>query len=41
MGAIYGRKVKAGERTLESVPKVWRKSTEEWLAANGWTGAGE
>lgn len=41
MGAIYGRKVMAGERTIDSVPKVWRKATEAWLDANGWAEGAE
>lgn len=38
MGAVYGRLVIAGTRTLDSVPKMWRAKTEAWLADNGWEG---
>ena len=36
MGAVYGRLVMAGTRTLESVPKLWRAKTEAWLEEQGW-----
>ena len=29
----------AGARTLDSVPKMWRATTEAWLAAQGWEAA--
>jgi len=42
MGRFYGIKIKNGEINdstgevwkLEDVPKLWRKATEKWLAAN-------
>lgn len=42
MGRFYGVKIKSGEIndaigeawTLEDVPKLWRKATAAWLAAN-------
>lgn len=36
MGAVYGRLVMAGARTLDGVPKMWRAKTEAWLAEQGW-----
>lgn len=39
MGAVYGRLVMSGARTLESVPKLWRAKTEVWLAEQGWEAA--
>ena len=34
MGRFYGLKIKAGEMTLEDVPKLWRGATEVWLKEN-------
>lgn len=42
MGRFYGLKIKNGEInpntgaawTIEDVPKLWRKATAAWLAAN-------
>lgn len=34
MGRFYGLKIKAGEMTLEDVPKLWRNVTETWLKEN-------
>lgn len=42
MGRFYGVKIKTGDINdatgeawkLEDVPKLWRKATEKWLAAN-------
>lgn len=42
MGRFYGTKIKNGEVNsatgeawkLEDVPKLWRKATAAWLAAN-------
>lgn len=34
MGRFYGTKIKAGEKTLESVPKLWKAATEKWLREN-------
>ena len=39
MGAVYGRLVMSGARTLESVPKLWREKTEAWLSEQGWEAA--
>lgn len=35
MARFYGIKIKSGEMTLEEVPKLWRKITENWLEING------
>ena len=34
MGRFYGLKIKAGEMTLEDVPKLGRNATETWLKEN-------
>lgn len=34
MARFYGIKIRAGERTLEDVPQLWRTQTEKWLAAH-------
>lgn len=34
MGRFYGLKIKAGEMTLEDVPKLWKTMTEKWMEAN-------
>lgn len=34
MGDFYGTQIRAGEITLEDVPKFWRKKTEKWLKEN-------
>ncbi|WP_278336070.1 CD1375 family protein [Eisenbergiella tayi] len=34
MGRFYGVKIKAGEKTLEEVPKLWKVATEKWLREN-------
>lgn len=41
MGMFYGKKILRGELnrngevwTIEMVPSLWRKRTEDWLAAN-------
>ena len=42
MGRFYGTKIKSGDINpatgeawkIEDVPKLWRKATERWLAAN-------
>lgn len=39
MGAVYGRLVMGGARTLESVPTMWRAKTEAWLSEQGWEAA--
>ena len=34
MARFYGLKIKAGEMTLEDVPKLWKTMTEKWMEAN-------
>ncbi|TCL54766.1 hypothetical protein EDD76_1187 [Kineothrix alysoides] len=34
MGRFYGERIKAGELTLDDVPKLWRAVTEKWLDSN-------
>lgn len=34
MGAFYGMQIKAGNITLEDVPKLWKASVEKWLKEN-------
>jgi len=34
MARFYGLKIKAGEMTLEDVPKLWKAMTEKWMEAN-------
>ena len=34
MGRFYGEKIKAGEMTIDKVPKLFKKSTEKWLKEN-------
>lgn len=34
MGRYYGSKIKAGEMTIEEVPKLWKAVTEKWLEEN-------
>lgn len=34
MGAFYGLKIRAGEMTLDDVPKLWKSVTEKWLKEN-------
>lgn len=34
MSRFYGIKIKKGEITIENVPKLWRKKTEQWLSEN-------
>lgn len=31
MGAIYGRRIKKGDITIDDVPERWREATLEWL----------
>lgn len=35
MARFYGSKILSGMMTLEDVPKLWKKSTEQWLDKNG------
>ena len=37
MGRFYGLKIKIGEITIDDVPRLWKKVTEEWLSKNGTT----
>lgn len=32
MAAIYGRRIKAGQITIDDVPERWRQATLDWLA---------
>jgi hypothetical protein len=34
MAAIYGRKIRKGELTIENVPERWRQATIDWLATH-------
>ena len=34
MARFFGLKIKAGEMTLEDVPKLWKTMTEKWMEAN-------
>lgn len=34
MGKFYGLKIRAEERTLADVPKLWRTQVEKWLKEN-------
>ncbi|WP_277934357.1 CD1375 family protein [Parablautia intestinalis] len=34
MGRFYGIQIKNGDMNFEQVPKLWKKSTEKWLAEN-------
>lgn len=34
MGRFYGLKIRAGEMSLEDIPKLWRTATEKWLEEN-------
>lgn len=34
MSRFYGIKIGKGEMTLDEVPKLWRKKTEQWLLEN-------
>lgn len=31
MGAIYGRRIRAGKMTIDEVPEMWREATQHWL----------
>lgn len=37
MGRFYGLKILNGDMTIDEVPKLWKKSTREWLDKNGTT----
>lgn len=34
MGKFYGVKIENGDMKIEDVPKLWRKSTQNWLETN-------
>lgn len=34
MAKFYGLKIRAGERALEDVPKLWKAQVEIWLKEN-------
>lgn len=34
MARFYGIKILNGEMTIEEVPKLWRKETENWILTN-------
>lgn len=34
MGAIYGRRIRKGEITIEDVPDRWKQVTLDWLTAH-------
>ncbi len=34
MARFYGLKIKAGELTIEKVPRLWRTAAEKWLQAD-------
>lgn len=34
MGRFYGTKIKAGDMTINDVPKLFKKTTEKWLKEN-------
>ncbi len=35
MGRFYGIKILNEEITIDSVPTLWKKTTEKWLSQNG------
>lgn len=35
MGRFYGIKIKNNEMTVDDVPKLWKKVTQQWLDKNG------
>lgn len=37
MGRFYGLKILKGEITIEDVPRLWKKATQDWLNKNGTT----
>lgn len=40
MAKIYYRQVKAGRRTIDEVPELWREQVREMLEADDKTGGG-
>lgn len=37
MGRFYGLKILNGDMTIENVPRLWKKLTQDWLDKNGTT----
>lgn len=37
MGRFYGLKILNGEISIEDVPRLWKKTTQDWLNKNGTT----
>lgn len=37
MERFYGIKIKNGDLTIDDVPRLWRKATQDWLSKNGTT----
>lgn len=37
MGRFYGLKILNGDMTIEDVPSLWKKTTQDWLDKNGTT----
>ena len=34
MGRFYGIKIKNGDLTIDEVPRLWKKATDNWLLIN-------
>jgi len=34
MGAIYGRRIRKGDITIDDVPDFWKRETLDWLATH-------
>lgn len=37
MGRFYGLKILNGDMTIEDVPRLWKKVTQDWINKNGTT----
>lgn len=37
MARFYGIKILSGDLTIDDVPRLWRKTTQDWLSKNGTT----
>lgn len=37
MGRFYGVRILSGDLTIDDVPRLWRKTTQDWLNKNGTT----
>lgn len=35
MGKFYGIKILNRDMTIDDVPKLWKKATQQWLDKNG------